>query len=501
MNKKRFVLFTAGVVLAILTAPMFQTVHAGTGADGRGSAAEKVFRAGAATANITPFLGGGIVGGWKTLPAYHVHDELHVRCLALDDGNTKLAFLIVDNIGLKRELIDEAKRLIGEETGLPGHQVLVAATHTHSSVSASGTGKNRRGWTAGQPFDDYQALIIRRLADVVKIAVNNLEPARIGWGMGSVPQHVFVRRWKLKPGLTVPDPFGGTDLVMMNPGYNNPDLLEPAGKPDTEVSFLSVQSVEGRPIALLANYSLHYVGGVPKGHISADYFGVFADRIQQLLGADRQDPPFVAMMSNGTSGDVNNNNYSGQPVRYEPYERMQLVADDVAREVMRVYETVSYHDWVPLGASMSELTLRVRKPDREMIERANRVLSRPDTVTPIHKREEAYAGRILRLLEWPDSIDIVLQAFRIGELGVASTPFETFAEIGLELKERSPLKPSFTISFANGSYGYLPTPAQHRLGGYETWMGTSRVEIEASEKIINTLLGLYSEMISPTANR
>ena len=59
----------------------------------------------------------------------------------------------------------------------------------------------------------------------------------------------------------------------------------------------------GRPLALLANYSLHYVGGVGSGDLSADYFGAFADGIQQLLGADRQDPPFVGIMSNGTSGE------------------------------------------------------------------------------------------------------------------------------------------------------------------------------------------------------
>ena len=59
---------------------------------------------------------------------------------------------------------------------------------------------------------------------------------------------------------------------------------------------------------MLANYSLHYVGDVGPGHISADYFGVFADRIQQLLGADRQDPPFVGILCNGTSGDINNIN-------------------------------------------------------------------------------------------------------------------------------------------------------------------------------------------------
>ncbi|MGB1927353.1 MAG: hypothetical protein ACPHL6_12520, partial [Rubripirellula sp.] len=80
-------------------------------------------------------------------------------------------------------------------------------------------------------------------------------------------------------------------------------------------------------------------------------------------------------------------------------------------------------------------------------------------------------------------------------------PFETFAEIGLELKEASPFDDTFTIELANDSRGYLPTPRQHELGGYETWMGTNRVEKQASEKITETLLKMLQTMKSSKAAR
>ena len=78
---------------------------------GRLSAAEaaRVFRAGAATANITPPLGEKIVGNWEPIPATHVHDELHARCLVLDDGQTTLAFVVCDNVGIPREVFDAAR--------------------------------------------------------------------------------------------------------------------------------------------------------------------------------------------------------------------------------------------------------------------------------------------------------------------------------------------------------------------------------------------------------
>ena len=283
---------------------------------------QKVFKAGAATANITPFLGGALIGEWNQPPAIEVHDELHVRCLMLDDGKTKLVFVVVDVLGLHQDLVDAAIRLISERMDIPSSNIIISAIHTHSAVSAMGTGEKRRSWDF-DTFDPYQEFVIQRIVDAVQLAANHLEPARIGWGSVAVPEHVFVRRWKMKQ--PVINPFGEYDKVMMNPGHSNSNKLTPAAVPDPEVSFISVKSTEGRPIALLANYSLHYVGGTLKGHISADYFAVFCDHIQKLLNAERQDPPFVGIMSNGTSGDINNINFSGSPEENAPYAKMKYV--------------------------------------------------------------------------------------------------------------------------------------------------------------------------------
>jgi hypothetical protein len=79
-------------------------------------------------------------------------------------------------------------------------------------------------------------------------------------------------------------------------------------------------------------------------------------------------------------------------------------------------------------------------------------------------------------------------------LGVCAIPFEVFVEIGLKLKQKSPFGRTFTISHANGSHGYLPTAEQHKLGGYETWLGTSRVEFQAADRIVKNLLEMLNQM-------
>ena len=453
------------------------------------SPGKKQFLAGVATSNITPWLGDGLVGNFGTPPpAKYVHDELHARCFVLDDGTTRIALVVSDNIYISREVLDDAKRQVTEATGLPADRMLMSGTHTHSSVSA----RWKNPLQPEKEFTEYQRFVAHRIADGVRCAINNLRPARVAWGTADLPGQVFCRRWLMKPGTELFNPFGEPDHAKMNPG-NSPNLLKPAGPVDPQIAFLALETLDGRPLGLLANYSLHYVGGTGPNHISADYFAVFADRIQELLGADRQDPPFVAAMSNGTSGNINNNNYAVPRPKKQPYEQMRLVADQCAQAVCQQYKKLVWHDWVPLGMRQRELELAVRKPTPAQLEHAKKLLSEPERPDRF-PHERSYAQSALLLQNSPETVRVILQAVRIGELGIGAIPFEVFSEIGLELKARSPLKPSFTMELANGGYGYLPTPEQHKLGGYETWLGTNKVEVQASTKIVNALLEMFAEL-------
>jgi neutral ceramidase len=246
---------------------------------------------------------------------------------------------------------------------------------------------------------------------------------------------------------------------------------------------------------LLANYSLHYVGGVPAGHISADYFGAFATRLAERLEADKLDPPFVGIMSNGTSGNINNIDFQDKnPPRWEPYEKIHVVANLLADKVFAAMNGLQYHDRVTLDAACQDLALAVRLPTPEQLARAKRILAdQEQQLSSYHARERIYAERLMRLSESPSEVSVPLQVFRIGELAITAIPFEVFVETGLEIKQQSPFAQTFTIELANGSFGYLPTPEHHALGGYETWLGTSNVEVQASEKISRQLLDMLQQ--------
>lgn len=460
---------------------------------------EPTFQAGAATSNITPPIGSEqTVGTTSKRQATHVHDELHARCLVLDDGQSKLALVVCDLRHIAAEVVACAKDLIERSTGIPPKCVLVSATHTHTSTGAKLADGD------GPTHYDYRAFLTRRIADGVLRAVNQLEPARIAWGVAEEPTQVFNRRWFLMPSRgPIYGAHDNIEQVDTNPGYHG--LLRPAGPVDPQITFLSVQSTEGKPIALLASYGLHYVGGVPANTISADYFAIFAGRVGELLGADRhQDPPFVGIMANGTSGDVNNlaryseeelENRGRQPKkRYPPYEKAREVAHLCAEKVMQVHKSLEWHDHVKLASVQRKLTFERRYPTKAEVEWAEAVKAKK--IKPMSTSRYSTYRTVLAYAspEMPPTIDVVVQTHRIGGLALAAMPFEVFAEIGLELKQRSPIRPLMNISIANGSHGYLPTPEQHRLGGYETWIGVNKVQLDASVKMVEALVEMLGEL-------
>ncbi len=450
--------------------------------------AAEEFRAGAATSNITPSIGGNIIGGFVPIPSTHVHDELHARCLVLDDGHTRLALVVCDLLGIHRIVSEEARKLIAQQADIPPECVLISATHTHSATSALGQDRLK----PEQSLDDYQRFVAQRIADGVFRAVNNLQPAEIAFGTAEAPEHVFNRRWSMRPGTIPENPFGGSDLVKMNPPAGSPNLMEPAGPTDPTISFLAIREPSGAPISVFAAYSLHYVGGVGPGHISADYYGMFCRHLERLLKAEHQSPPFVAMLANGTSGDVNNINFRNPRPARKPYEQMQFVAEDVAAKVHAAIAKLKYESYVTLAARYREPVVAWRRPDAAQREWAEKTIANgPKSQSDL---SFIYAQRTLSLDGYPETTTVPLQTLRIGDVCMGSMPCEVFCEIGLDFKRRCPLQPAFMVSLNHGYFGYLPTPKQHALGGYETWIGTNRLEREASDKLQTALLEMAEEM-------
>ncbi len=241
----------------------------------------------------------------------------------------------------------------------------------------------------------------------------------------------------------------------------------------------------------------HYVGHINLGErqASADYFGEYARVMPWRLRAAASED-FVAMLSNGACGDINNIDFNGTRAPREPFEQIRIVAAKVADASWRAIRDMEYFTDAPVAMRQREVPIDWRMPSKALLERSEKILAMSvEQQAELPRLEPLYARRVVNQSKRTGKADCLVQAIRIGDQAIVTLPFETFVEIGLEIKEKSPFRHNLVIELANGSYGYLPTPKHHELGGYETWLGTNYVELQASRKISETLLQMQRKIV------
>ena len=448
-------------------------------------------KAGAAVGDITPIQLPVLVnGGFIERQSDRVSDPLHVSCLVLANGREKIALVVADSSMIPRDVCDRIKALAGKETGLATNRMLIAATHTHSAPSLMDYCLGSRRDAA------YTEFFIAQVVKCIGRANTDLRPAHAGWATVQAPQHTHCRRWIRHPERVDVDPFGEqTVRAMMHPGHQNVNYLGPAGPVDSQLGLLSLRTVEGEPICLLGNFSMHYVGGV--AGLSADYWGHFNKimtiKVMQSTGNQNDSKSFVAMMSQGTSGDLHWMDYSSRKKTTTPAE----YAAELSDIAFGAYQKIVYQADVELAMAESKMTLQRRRPNAKRLEWAQQLNKARGDRRP-KNRPEVYAEQAAWIDEHPDE-EILLQAIRIGELGITAIPNEVFGITGLSIKAQSPLPTTFNMELANGAAGYIPPPEQHEMGGYSTWPArTAGLEVQAEPKIVEAILDLLEEVSGKT---
>jgi len=425
--------------------------------------------AGAAMVDITPSLGVGLMGSLSARYADDLSYPLYAKAVVLDDGETRIAYVQADLLLLTREQFQVAKRRAQELTGIPCSHQMMSCTHTHyAPVTVGIFGLDQE--------TEYVEWMLPRLADAVKLACNRLQPAVIGHTSGSCPEEVHNRRWWLSNGQ-----------VQANPAVGSPELVRPAAGTDPEVALLVIETPEGKPIAAIANYALHYVGGDGRT-ISADYFGAFAAALQRMAGAE-----FVAIMANGCCGDINNVD------RLHPREYTPPYADYRVDRVGHVIAAECYKRWRQLDTRQEDVTVaaasdypayrRRTAAEEEQRPVAGGVTAVEQVSAQWPNAAEAFAAERARMDELPLENETMVQALRIGDLALVGLPGEFFVEYGLHIKRLSPCARTMTVELANDWIGYVPTDRGLDEGAYESWLAsTSRVAKGAEKLFIDSAL-------------
>lgn len=436
--------------------------------------------AGAATADISPRKlpairnGGFLQGLWK-----RVDDPLFARALVIKSGPETVALCVVDSCMLPTDVCEQIKTLVTQHTGIPDNRILISATHTHSAPSTMamclGTRKD----------EAYTAQMIPQVAAAITTAHKRLKEAKAGWTAVDAHAYTNCRRWIRRPDKVGQDPFGDKTIrAMMHPGYLSADSLAPSGPTDPQLSLLSfVDAQSGKPLCVLANYSMHYFGS--GDGFSADYPGEVSRGLEKALGGET-----VGIVAQGTSGDQHWMDYSR--AKKEGYTRQQY-SEGLTALAMEAWKQIQHRPDLPVTMAEAKLPLGRRLPSPERLKWAATLNEQRGTIPP-RNQPEVYAEQAAWIHDNPKT-ELVLQALKIGDLGIAAMPNEVFGITGLKIKQQSPLAATFNIELANGAEGYIPPPEQHRLGGYTTWPArTAGLEEQAEPKIVETVLQLLEKV-------
>ncbi|WP_209329675.1 hypothetical protein [Lunatimonas salinarum] len=441
--------------------------------------------AGAAQVETTPRLGTVINGDFVPHYATSIHDPLFAKALVLRRAETFLVFVVVDICVMGQELLDQVKSLIQAQTGIAPENILISSTHTHAAGAVEEV-------HFVQADLAYRQWLPGRIVEAVDAAINRLEPALFGYGKVMAPEHLRCRRYEMEADFLPLNPVTGkADKIKTNPFGVECKIIRPIAKPDPELSFLALKSISGKWISVLANYGLHYVGDWKNGTISADYFGYFARSLQAELCAGED---FVGIMSNGTSGDVNIWDFHN-PSLYPAgdFAKSALIGSDLASKLIQKLDDIQWESDPVLGVVTDAVSLVRRMPSDQELESAKERMEEGGfeyLQADYAGWQKLYAREQCLLAAYPVEAKVPLQCFRIGSVRIGALPGEVFASTGLKLKEEIS-SPYFSITLANGNFGYIPPALELEKGGYETWRcRISNLDGDAEQRIRKELIRL-----------
>ena len=444
------------------------------------------FKAGFARVDITPPLGIQMRGYFHKVydrRADGVLDPLHAECVALSDGTNSALIFRVDNLQLQNPFLAKAIPVVMKATGVPRDLIYVHSTHTHTGPAVC---PNKNGFTDedNRLVAVYADLLTTRLADVARMALADLAPAKIGVAKTECRGISFIRRYRMKDGT-----------VKTNPRLNQ-DVECPLGTPDETLQVVRFRRT-GAPDIAIVNFGTH-PDTVSGTKISADWPGVVCSTFENGIGGGVK-----CMFLNGAQGDVNHlcrNPSPGRAALNEYRKKGTPTANAIAMYMGRAVAGVAMSVWdvcedVPAGPvqGLSKMyPMPANLPSADEIKWVEMFDAGRKDEIPLGGMEimtlTAPHSRVRTLKNGPDHFDLCVSTVTIGDsLAFAGLPCEPFVDIGRDIKAQSPFKTTIVTCLTNGSEGYIPSTKSHHEGGYEGF--SSRYAAPTGDKLVAAQVG------------
>lgn len=440
-------------------------------------------RLGRGTAIVTPPAGMPMGGSYSLRVSEGVLDELQAKALVLEKDGVRAALVACDLVSLSAPVVEQARRLIEQSTGLKGDQVMISATHTHSGpLMNRGTRESAYGGER-EIARKYMAWLPERIAESVRLAASNLAPARVWAARESEESVSFNRRFWMKDGT-----------VGWNPGKRNPNIARPAGPIDPEIAVVYFDSPESKPLATYVNHALH-VAVTGGRRFSADYPGTIA----KLLG-ETKGPEMLTVFTIGAAGNVNHINVSSATPQSGPAEAARI-GTILAAGTLKALDRLESMPAERLQFRSETVRLPLPEVQPGETEPARQMAARAGAPNPPKFLELVQAFKVLDVAARDGRpLEAEVQVITLGDqLAWVGLPGEIFVELGLMLKRASPFPYTMVAELAGGSIGYVPNRKAYPEGNYE--VVSARCGPGSGEMLVEAATRMLVELRGPASGR
>jgi len=381
-----------------------------------------------------------------------VLDPLYATCVAITDAqdNTLLLFS-QDIIRSHKDYVDAVRVVLKKELGVPGENVIVCGTHSHSTPDIGITLKTD-SW--------YYKIYERGILEAAKAAMADRQEAQIWIGRGEIKGMNFVRHYVQEGGLYCGANFGYYDVA---------PIIGHCSEADPQ--FQAIKFVrEGRKDILMLNWQAHAcnTGGMWKTDLSADYIGHLRAYMEKTLDVD-----FIYFQ--GAAGNLVTKSRIPGEMSYDPEK--DVYGEEVAKQVIPQLNNMRRVSGGLVRTAKTVHNHPVNHTEDHLVEAAKEV-SAFWKETNDNKRSKKFAeerginsiyhaAAIVRKAGMTEAPPIEISAAGVGDISFACAPYEMFCENGIEIKEGTPFEMTFINGYCNGSGGYLPTRKAFEYSCYE----------------------------------
>ena len=446
--------------------------------------------AGWAAANITPDRPVALAGQMYTRISKSVHDPVTATALALESrgpGAGQAIMISCDLVAIAPEVEAALREKLHQQ--LPTFdtaRLILNATHTHTAPETR-DGRYEIPPGVMQP-SEYRVFLVDRLAGAAVEAWRGRKPAGVSWGVGqAVVGHN--RRAVYADGSA--RMYGKTD---------RPEFRKLEGYEDHGVEMLFLWDPHDTLTGVVINVACPSQVLESQSYISADFWHDVRKAVKQRHG-----DVFVFAMT-GAAGDQSPHLLFRRRAEERVRERLGLSeTEDIARRIADAVGSVlpaartDIRHSVPFVHKVQDLRLpprRIAAAEAELAKQEyERLMKLPGTDRTRYSllnRAKDVMDRYARQDDAPD-YEMKLHAIRLGDIAIATNPFELFLDYGIQMQARSRAEQTFVLQLA-GAGTYLPTAQAIRGGHYSAEPASNSVGPEGGQVLVDRTVEAINSM-------